>query len=70
MRDMMPDAYASTATGRVIHEVGGNLNLNLSGANAGALNTQAIADTVLDMVLDNISKGNRAIPNRMSILPF
>ena len=70
MREMMPDAYASTSSGRVVHEVGGNLNLNLSGANAGALNTQAIADQVLDLVLDNISKGNRSIPNRMSMLPF
>jgi len=70
IKDLMPEAYASTAGGTMVHEVGGNLNLNLSGQSAGLLNVQAIADEVLGLVLQNITQGNRSIPNRAGMMPF
>lgn len=59
---------ASNAGGRF--DVGGNLNLNVTGQGAGLLNVQAIADEVLGLVLDNITKGNRTIPNRTGLFGF
>jgi phage-related minor tail protein len=59
----MPDMYVPS-TNRM--DFGGNLNLNVTG-NTGMLDTRAIAETVLDQVLDHLTKGNRTIPNKVGL---
>ena len=59
----MPDMYVPS-TNRM--DFGGNLNLNVTG-NTGLLDTRAIAETVLDQVLDHLTKGNRTIPNKVGL---
>jgi phage-related minor tail protein len=59
----MPDMYVPSSNRM---DFGGNLNLNVTG-NTGLLDTRAIAETVLDQVLDHLTKGNRTIPNKVGL---
>lgn len=51
-------------------DLGGTLNINITGEGANRLNDPRFVDQVKSVILNTITQGNRSIPNRTSLIPI
>lgn len=66
---VMNTASTQTVNGGV--DIGGTLNINISGTGADKLNGDArFVEQVKNVILTEIMKGNRSTPNRVSLIPI
>lgn len=66
---VVENATTQTVTGGI--DMGGTLNINITGEGAGQLNKDpSFVEKVKAAILNDITQNNRTIPNRMSLIPI
>lgn len=66
---VVENATTQTVTGGI--DMGGTLNINITGEGAGQLNRDpGFVEKVKAAILNDITQNNRTIPNRMSLIPI